>query len=108
MQQRPCGQGGHRGGAAAEYRIAMIDVGSQWSAKSDAVGRNRPHRHGPRERDMVVQVGFELRFTHAQAFRSSSAREVIARRLAMVLSLPRQRPAPSGLTISTSGKRPKL
>jgi len=45
---------------------------------------------------------------HAQALRSSSAREVIAFRLAIVLSLPRQRPTPSGFRIATSGNSPKL
>src|SRR5690606_31453387 len=110
MQDRPGSEQREGRAAAAKGGAMNIDVGRERGCELNkgGAGDTGLHAHGPGDRDMAVQIVVQRRRGHCQALRSSRARLVMARRLAMVFSVPFQRFAPSGFSIVTSGKRPKL
>jgi len=48
LDQRPCGEDRDCGSAAAEHRLAMVDVAVKRRGQDDALRRNLPHGYAHR------------------------------------------------------------
>jgi hypothetical protein len=72
VQQRPGGEGGERRCAAAEDRVAMVDVWRQRRGQRDGLLRKRHDGdfHHPRQREVRVEVVFQFRRRHRTSDRS--------------------------------------